>query len=106
MCNACPGCALANPTKSKSSKLVYSVLIKVPFLVLFINAYSAGKHSSFDDLEVYLIACCSMTGFASMEPIQHAKPKPFIGYYKDPIALQFLSHGHFEQGQHFLGDLQ
>jgi hypothetical protein len=24
MCNACPGCALANPTKSKSSELVYN----------------------------------------------------------------------------------
>ncbi len=76
MCNACPGCALANPTKSKSSKLVYNFSTKAPFLVLFIDAYSAGKHSSFDGLEVYLIACCGMTGFASMEPIQHANSKP------------------------------
>ena len=57
MCNACPGCALANPTKSKSPKLVYNFPIKVPFLVLFIDAYLAGKHSSFNGSEVYLIAC-------------------------------------------------
>jgi len=79
MCNACPGCALANPTKSKFSKLVYNFPIEVPFLVLFIDAYSAGKHSSFDGSEVYFVACCGMTGFASMEPtIQHANSKNFV----------------------------
>jgi hypothetical protein len=77
MCNACPGCALANPTKSKLSELVYNFPIEAPFLVLFINAYSAGKHFSFDGSETYLIACCGMTGFASMEPIQHPNSKTF-----------------------------
>jgi hypothetical protein len=77
MSNACPGCTPANSTKSKSYELVYNFPIEVPFLVLFIDAYSARKHSSFDDSEVYLIACCSMTGFASMEPIQHANSKTF-----------------------------
>ncbi len=77
MCNACPGCACSNRTKSKSSKLVYNFPIKAPFLVLFIDAYSAGKHSSFDGLEVYLIACCGVTGLASIEPIQHANSKNF-----------------------------
>jgi hypothetical protein len=48
MCSACPRCTLANPTKSKSSELVYNFPIEVPFLVLFVDAYSAGKHSSFD----------------------------------------------------------
>jgi hypothetical protein len=43
MYNACSGCALANRTKSKSSKLVYNFPIKAPFLVLFIDAYSAGN---------------------------------------------------------------
>jgi hypothetical protein len=38
MCNACPGCALANPTKSKSLELVYNFPIRAPFLVLFIDA--------------------------------------------------------------------
>ena len=41
MCNACPDCALANPTKSKSSKLVYNFPIKALLLVLFADAYSA-----------------------------------------------------------------
>jgi hypothetical protein len=77
MCTACPGCALANPTKSKSSELVYQFPIEAPFLVLFVDAYSAGKHSRFDGFEVYLVACCGMTGFATMEPIQHANSKNF-----------------------------
>jgi hypothetical protein len=77
MCNAFPGCALANPTKSKSSELVYNFPIEAPFLILFVDAYSAGKHSSFDGFEVYLVACCGMTSFASMEPIPHANSKNF-----------------------------
>ena len=77
MRNACPGCALANPAKSKSSKLVYNFPIEAPFLVLFVNAYSAGKQSSFDGFEVYLVTCCGMTGFASMESIPHANSKNF-----------------------------
>jgi hypothetical protein len=72
MCNACPSCALANPTKSKSLELVYNF---APFDVLLVDAYSAGKHSSFDGFEVYLVLCCGMTGFASMEPITHANSK-------------------------------
>ncbi len=35
MCAACPGCTLANTTKSKSSELVYNFPIEVPFLALF-----------------------------------------------------------------------
>ncbi len=77
MCNACPGCALANHTKSKSSELMYNIPIKAPLLVSCIDVYSVGKHSSFDGLEVDLIACCGMTGFASIEPIQHAHSKTF-----------------------------
>jgi hypothetical protein len=77
MCNACPGCTLAIPTKSKLFKLMHNFPIEAPFLVLFIDAYSAGKHSSFDGSEVYLIACCGMTRFASIEPIQHANSKNF-----------------------------
>jgi hypothetical protein len=77
MCNACPCCALANPTKSKSSKLVYNFPIKAPFLVLFVDAYFEGKHSSFDGFDTYLVACCGITGFASMEPIQHADSRNF-----------------------------
>jgi hypothetical protein len=64
-------------TSDESSKLVYNFPIKAPFLVLFVNAYSAGKHSSFDGFDTYLFACCGMTSFASMEPIQHANSKNF-----------------------------
>jgi hypothetical protein len=49
-----------------------------------------GKHSSFDGLEVYLIACCGMTGFASMEPIQHANSKTFaLGIMKVQLCCGF-----------------
>ncbi len=75
MCAVCPGCTLANTTKRKSSELVFNFPIEVPLLVLFVDAYSAGKHSSFDGFETYLVACCGMTGFASMEPVQHANSK-------------------------------
>jgi hypothetical protein len=36
MCAACPGCTLANTTKSKSSELVFNFPIEAPFLVLFV----------------------------------------------------------------------
>jgi hypothetical protein len=77
MCAAYSSCTLANTTKSKSSELVYNFPIEVPFLVLFVDAYSAEKHSSFDGFGTYLVACCGMTGFASMEPVQHANSKNF-----------------------------
>jgi len=43
MCQACPGCTLANPTRGKSSELVYNFPIEAPFLVMYFDAYSAGK---------------------------------------------------------------
>jgi hypothetical protein len=69
MCQACPGCALANPTKSKSCKLVYNFPIEAPFLVLHVDAYSAGGHTGFEGYHVYLVACCSMCTFGALEPI-------------------------------------
>ncbi len=87
MCSACPGRALANPIKSKSSELVYNFSIEGPFLVLFVDAYSAGKHSSFDGIETYLAVYCGMTGFASMEPIQHATSKNFAYGFCHSIGL-------------------
>ena len=104
MCNACPGCALANPTKSKSSELVYNFPIEAPFLVLFIDAYSAGKHSSFDGSEVYLVACCGMTGFASMEPIQHANSKNFAsGIMKIQLRYGFCHTVVLDKDSKFFG---
>jgi hypothetical protein len=59
-----PGCALANPNCGKSSELVYNFSIKAPFLVMFFDAYSAGKHAVYDGSECYLIGYFRMCGFA------------------------------------------
>jgi hypothetical protein len=56
---------------------MYNFPIEASFLVLFVDAYSTGKHSIFNGSRVYLIACCGMSVFASMEPIQHANSKNF-----------------------------
>ena len=41
------------------------------------DAYAAGKHAGFEGLECYLLGCCGMTVFASMEPISHASATTF-----------------------------
>jgi hypothetical protein len=41
------------------------------------DAYAAGKHAGFEGSECYLLGCCGMTGFASMEPISHASATTF-----------------------------
>ena len=58
MCNACPGCALSNPGRRTSSELVYHFPIEAPFRVLFVDAYKAGNHASFegDEALLYLVA--------------------------------------------------
>ncbi len=55
ICQACPGCPLANPTRGKSSEPVFNFPIEAPFLIMFFDAYSAGKHSGFEGYECYLI---------------------------------------------------
>ncbi len=77
MCQACPSCALVNPTCGKSSELVYNFPIEAPFLVMFFDAYSAGKHSVFEGSKCYLICCCGMCSFACMEPITRALATTF-----------------------------
>jgi hypothetical protein len=69
MCSACPGCALANPTKGRSCELVYNFPIKAPFLVLHVDAYSAGAHFGFEGPDVYLVACCGMCTFGALKPV-------------------------------------
>jgi hypothetical protein len=88
MCNACPGCALSNPGHGKSSELVCHFLIEVLFCVLFVDAYKAGNHSSFEGDEAYLISCCGMTSFAVMDPIKHATSQNFASAIMK-IQLQF-----------------
>ncbi len=51
MCQACPGCALANLTCSKSSELIYNFPIEAPSLVMHFNAYPAGTHAGFEGSE-------------------------------------------------------
>jgi hypothetical protein len=77
MCQACPGCALANPTNCKSCKLVYNFLIKAPFLVLHVDAYSASTHTGFKGSHIYLVACCGMCIFGALEPISGANATSF-----------------------------
>jgi hypothetical protein len=64
MCQACPGRALANPTRSKLSELIYNFPIKAPFSVMHFNAYAAGNHSGFEGSKCYHIGCCGMLSFA------------------------------------------
>ena len=74
MWQACPGCALANPTLSKSSELVYNFPVKAPFVVMHFDAFEGS--------ECYLLGCCGMTGFACMEPITHASATTFASAIK------------------------
>jgi hypothetical protein len=77
MCAACPGCALSNPTKTKSSELVYNFPIEAPFMVLHVDAYMAGAHSGFEGSETYIIACCGMCSFGALEPVTCANATTF-----------------------------
>jgi hypothetical protein len=77
MCSACPGCALSNPTKATLSELLYNFPIKAPFLVLHVDTYIAGAHSSFEGSETYLVACCGMCTFGALEPMTGASATMF-----------------------------
>jgi hypothetical protein len=77
MCHACLGSALSNPTRGKSSELVYNFPTKAPFSVMHFDAYAAGKHSGFEGLDVYLIGCCGMCSFACMEPVTNPSATTF-----------------------------
>jgi hypothetical protein len=78
MCSACPGCALSNPTKAKSSKLVYNFPIEAPFMVLHVDAYMAGAHSGFEGSDTYIVACCRMCTFGALEPVSGANATTFV----------------------------
>ena len=68
---------LYNPTRGKSSELVYNFPIEAPFLVTHFDAYAAGKHSGFEGSDVYLIGCCGMCSFACMEPVTNPSATTF-----------------------------
>jgi hypothetical protein len=71
-----------------SSELVYHFLIEAPFCVLFVDAYKAGNHASFEGDKAYVISCCGMTGFVAMEPVKHATSQTFASAAMK-IQLQF-----------------
>jgi hypothetical protein len=77
MCLACPGCALSNPKKSKSSKLVYNFSIEALFMVLHVDAYMAGSHPGFEDSEMYLVACCGICTFGTLKSVSGANATTF-----------------------------
>jgi hypothetical protein len=77
MCAACPGCALSNPIKSKSSKLVYNFPIKAPCMVMHVGVYMAGAHSGFKGSETYIVACYGMCSFGTLEPVTGANATTF-----------------------------
>jgi hypothetical protein len=104
MCHACPGCALLNPLHGSSSELIYHFPIEVPFLVLFVDAYSAGKYSGFEGSKIYLIATCGITGFSAMETIQHANLTTFAsGIMKIQLRFGFCHTIVLDKDSIFLG---
>ncbi len=77
MCSACPGCALAKPTKGNSSKSVYYFPIKAPFKVLHVDTYSASMHSGFEGSTSFLIGCCGMCSFGILELVTSTNASTF-----------------------------
>ncbi len=88
MCSAHPGCALANPTKGGSCELVYYFPIKVPFLLLHVDAYLAEAHSGFKRSHVYHVACCGMCTFGTLKHVPGANATMFASAIKK-IQLQY-----------------
>ena len=77
MCSTCPGCALSNPTCSKSSELIYGFPVEALFKVMHFDGFSAGTQKGFEGNECFLIGCCGMTAFACVEPVSHATATTF-----------------------------
>ena len=92
MCAACPGCALSNATRSKSSELIYGFPIEAPFQVLHIDGYQAGAHTGFEGTSVYLVACCGMCTFAAMESVTTANATTFASAIMKIMLRYGLSH--------------
>jgi hypothetical protein len=107
MCHTCPGCAFLNPSRGSSSELIYHLPIEVPFRVLFVDAYSAGKYSGSKGSKVYLIAACCMTGFSAMETVQHANLTTFAsGIMKIQLRFGFCHTIVLDKDSNFLGGIQ
>jgi hypothetical protein len=53
------------------------MIFPLPFCVLFMDAYKASNHASFEGDKAYVISSCRTTGFAAMEPVKHATSQTF-----------------------------
>ena len=91
MCNACPGCALTNPTRGRSRELIYSFPIEAPMMVLHVNGYQVGKESGFEGSSHYLVACCGMCTFAAMEPIANANATTYASGIRKIYSFDMVS---------------
>jgi hypothetical protein len=92
MCHSCPGCALTNLTRAKSSKLIYNFPNEAPFLVLHINGYQAGKELGFEGSSHYLIACCGMCIIAVVELVANANMTTYASTIINIILLLCFCH--------------
>jgi hypothetical protein len=57
--------------------LVYNFPIEAPFMVLHVDAYTAGAHSGFEGSDTYIVACCGMCTFGALEPVSGANATTF-----------------------------
>ena len=92
MCNACPGCALSNPTWSQSLELIYNFPIEALMKVIHIDGYAASKQQGFEGSGMYLIACCGMCTFAAVEPVSNASATTFASAIMKIMLRYGLSH--------------
>ena len=90
-CKQCPGCALSNPTM-KINELVYKFPIDVPFNVLHVDEYKAGKHFNFEGTGTYIIATCGMTGFAACKPVADESATTYASTVMKIMLRQNTSH--------------
>jgi hypothetical protein len=74
------------------AKLVYGFLVKAPFLVLHVNAYSAGTHTGFEGSSTYLIACCSMCLFGVLKLISNTDATTFASAIMKNMLRFGFSH--------------
>ena len=104
VCSACPGCSLLNPTKSRSSELVYSFPIEAPFMVLHVDTYMVGSHTGFKGSEMYLVVCCSMCRFGALEPVSGANATTFAStIMKIQLCFEFCHTIILDKEKKFFG---
>ena len=89
MCLACPGCTLSNPSRGKSSELVYNFPIEAPFLVIHFHAYVVGKHTGFEGSDAAIIGACGICSFACIEPVTN----PLATTFASAIMRILLQYG-------------